>query len=161
MVEHSAAELPGDAVHNWCQQPSMGCSSAGGGLPHGYAMPQNSRALGKVVRDRWHLLWSFLRKCHGKPFMRSTTSGTLLRSCPEGLPVHRKVSCTTGIGLEEHTRTSKRNLFFLQCPSSALYWQSLTSHQLAKDCLQVYRSSFIITEQTKEGQIWSWTAINL
>lgn len=155
MVEFSeAAELPWESTTVCCLQGAMPTALSrkpfSGLLEEaspGGAMPPSSRVLGQVVHERWHLLWSFPRRCEGQPFMRSTTSGTLLQSCllKACLPRGRLHA------LEEHPRTSKRNPLLFQYPSSALYWQSLTSHQLAKDCLQV---QLLPQSRQKEGQVW-------
>ena len=86
------------------------------------------------------------QEVQGKPFMKTTTSGTLLHSLLKPcLPWG--VTCTTGVCLGEHTRSSERIPFLLQCFSSALCWQSLAVCQLAKD--ECFQSNSIITEQTK------------
>lgn len=133
-------EIPGDAIHGGAVPMALSKETilwgAGGGCSREvqWLRTQSTRGHGSwEVPGLWPLLWSFPKRCQEKPFMRSTASGTLLQSRLKACFPRGKVTCTTGVCLEEYARTSKRNPFLLQCPSSALYWQSLTLCQLAKD----------------------------
>ena len=70
---------------------------------------------------------------------QETTWGAVIKCCWRWtwLVSHRMAKHCRNKKCGKHTRTWKRCCFFLQCPSRSLYWQSLTSCQLAKEkCLQ-------------------------
>lgn len=73
-------------------------------------------------------------------------AGSECHWCPTGWPSTVETSMPETSA--KYARTRKRSLFYLQCLPSFLYWQSLMSHNLAKEkCL---------SEPGPESQIGQW-----